>query len=67
MGKTNEAIKDIISGKVMNPGDFRYDWQEFVLNRVESLDGECEDIEAQFKGYNRGFIDGMKIAMALSK
>lgn len=61
----NQQLKDIVTGKEIQQGDFNFDWQEFALRRIE--EGGTDDIELQFINYNRGFIDGLKLALTLGK
>lgn len=39
-GKT---IKNIITGEEIYPGEFEYDWQEFVLKRIDAINEESFD------------------------
>ena len=93
-----QSIKDIISNRKLRIGDFRYSWQEFVLERKEKLEQriktdssyetieqllECvnddnladsirdaiagRDCDLAYINYNRGFRDGLKLALMLGK
>jgi hypothetical protein len=50
----------------MFPDELEYVWQEFALARIAGHE-DTGDIEAQFVSYNRGFLDGLELAMALEK
>jgi hypothetical protein len=41
-----QTIKSIITGKDLQPGEFEYDWQEFILKRMDSVN------EEPFEGVN---------------
>jgi hypothetical protein len=60
-----KQLINILTGQAIQEGELEGGWQKFVLERLETIDIDSEDIEAQFVSYNRGFIDGMKMAMKL--
>lgn len=60
-----KQLIDILTGQAIQEGELEGGWQKFVLERLETVNIDSEDIEAQFISYNRGFIDGIKMAMKL--
>ena len=62
-----DKLENIITGEQMQKGEFEYDLQEFILTRMEEITSEGDDFKSQFICYRRGVLDGIKMALALSK
>lgn len=60
-------LKNIVTDEVMEPGEFEYDCQEFMLKRLEEVMNDNSSIESQYKCYRRGFLDGLKMSITLDK
>jgi hypothetical protein len=96
--QSTQNIRSIVSNKEIQQSNLEYAWQEFVLERQESLCSKMDDEKTNINikkllnmiddkkivnqlneeitkresnivyiNYNRGFIDGIRTALALSK
>lgn len=66
MKNTDKLLINIITGEKMQPGDFEYDWQEFVLKRLRSID-ISDDVGTGVISYNLAFLDALRLALKLNK
>ncbi|MCE5284270.1 MAG: hypothetical protein LLG02_00235 [Pelosinus sp.] len=58
-------IKHVIDGKKLDEADILHAWQKFVLSRMQEVMADDDNIKAHYITYNRGFWDGLKMAMSL--